>query len=215
MHNSIKSHLRAALVGLALSSAGIALAAPAFAQETTAPSDQQAVASQFVEQLVNKLRTLAEAGNADEERLEGLSAVLTQDMAVGRLQNFLLSREQREGLSAEEVAEYDAIFPRYIAAAYAGSIDQLVSRKIDVRQVIERRPGDFVVRSKLLTSKGEERASLDWRVLDQRGKKQLVDVMVDGLSFNVERRAQFTAILNRDGFGALMAHMKEVAGEAS
>ena len=211
MSFSARTFLIAAMLGFGAQIAVIPFSSVAFAQEAEAPSEE--TASAFVEQLVDKLRTLAMADTGDDERLESLSAVLTEDMAVRRLQNFLLSREQRNALSEEEVAKYDALFAKYIASAYAGSIDQLVSRQIDIRQVIERRPGDFIVRSKLLTDKGEERAALDWRLLERGGKLQLVDVMIDGLSFNVERRAQFTAILNKDGFGALLAHMEEVAGE--
>ena len=211
MSFSARTFLIAALLGFGAQIAAVPFSSTAFAQEAEAPSEE--TASAFVEQLVDKLRTLAMADTGDDERLESLSAVLTEDMAVRRLQNFLLSREQRSALSEEEVAKYDALFAKYIASAYAGSIDQLVSRQIDIRQVVERRPGDFIVRSKLLTDKGEERAALDWRLLERGGKLQLVDVMIDGLSFNVERRAQFTAILNKDGFGALLAHMEEVAGE--
>lgn len=178
------------------------------AEETVGPK-----ADVFITDLVDKLRVLASEDQADSERKSALRVVLAEDMATGRLKGFLLSREQRKALSEEQVAEYDEVFPLYISSAFAGSIDQLVTRTIKVNDVLERRPGDYVVRSKLFADNGEERAGLDWRVLEKDGRKQLVDVMVDGLSFNVERRAQFTAILNKDGFDALIEHMREVAEE--
>lgn len=168
----------------------------------------------FITDLVDKLRDLAASDKTDDARHDALRIVLAEDMATSRLQVYLLSSEQRKALSEAEIAEYNAVFPRYISSAFADSIDQLVSRTIKVDDVLERRPGDFVVRSKLYSNDGQARAGLDWRVLESDGHKQLVDVMVDGLSFNVERRAQFTAILNKDGFSALIKHMKEVAGEA-
>lgn len=168
----------------------------------------------FVADLVDKLRVLAADNAGDASRVESLRDVLAEDMATRRLQRFLLSKGQREALSQAELAAYDDVFPRYISSAFAGSIDQLVSRTIKVNDVVERRPGDFIVRSKLYSDDGAERAGLDWRILETGGRKQLVDVSVDGLSFSVERRAQFTAILTKDGFPALIGHMKEVAGEA-
>lgn len=169
----------------------------------------------FITGLVDKLRVLATEESVDADRKSALRLVLSEDMAVRRLQGYLLSRQQRKELSEEEVSEYNDLFPLYISSAFAGSIDQLVTRTIKVNDVLERRPGDFIVRSKLFSDDGQERASLDWRVLDKDGDLQLGDVMVDGLSFSVERRAQFTAILKKDGFEALISHMKEVAGETA
>ena len=84
-----------------------------------------------------------------------------------------------------------------------------MSRSIEINDVVVRRPGDFIVRSKLFGDDGEERAGIDWRVLEVGGDLRLVDVMVDGLSFNVERRAQFTSIIQKDGFDALIQHMRD------
>jgi len=192
-------------------------AMPAFGDDT-APGIEQAEAVEpdvFVTQLVDKLRVLADGDAEDLNRISELKRVLSEDMATARLQRYLLSREQRKSLSKEQIASYDEVFPNYISSAFAKSIDQLVSRTIKVNDVVERRPGDFIVRSKLYSSDGQERAGLDWRILERKGQKQLVDVMVDGLSFNVERRAQFNAILNTDGFPALIAHMQEIAGATS
>lgn len=203
--------MRSILLGLiAVFGMGMPMMA-AYGEETIADADVNVVtADVFITDLVEKLRILA----SEEDETEGneaLRLVLAEDMATRRLQAYLLSNQQRKMLNEAEIAEYNEVFPLYISAAFAGSIDQLVSRTIKVNDVIERRPGDFIVRSKLLSSDGKERAGLDWRVLERKGRKQLVDVIVDGLSFNVERRAQFTAILKNDGFDALIVHMKDVA----
>jgi len=187
---------------------------PAFADDVpaTITENEATEPDVFITQLVDKLRVLAADNTEDASRITELKTVLSEDMATARLQRYLLSREQRKSLSQEQIALYDEVFPNYISSAFAKSIDQLVSRTIKVNDVIERRPGDFIVRSKLYSTDGQERAGLDWRILERKGQKQLADVMVDGLSFNVERRAQFNAILNKDGFPALIAHMQQVAG---
>ena len=167
----------------------------------------------FVSGLVDKLRIIAASEESDNSKTRDIRSVLSKDIATRRLQFFLLSRKQRSQLSKEEIAKYDAVFPKYITSAFAASIDNLVSREVKVNDVVERRPGDYIVRSKLYSDDGAERASLDWRVLESNGRKQLVDVMIDGLSFNVERRAQFTSILKADGFDSLLDHMNEIATE--
>ena len=172
-------------------------------------------ADAFVSDLVSRLRIIASRDDADTAKAEDLRLVLAEDIATRRLQYFLLSKKQRANLTEEQIALYDDLFPRYITSAFAASIDDLVSRTVKVNDVFERRTGDFIVRSKLFSDDGQERASLDWRVLESKSGKQLADVMIDGLSFNVERRAQFTAILKKGGFEALISHMNEVVSDES
>lgn len=211
----------AALVSAVIMGLG-AISAPAYAQpdansviEVAADTGADQPADAFVSDLVEKLRAIASREDADAAKTEDLRLVLADDIATNRLQYFLLSKKQRANLSKEEIALYDEAFPKYITSAFAASIDDLVSRDVRINDVIERRPGDYIVRSKLFSDDGKARASLDWRVLESKstGNKQLVDVMIDGLSFNVERRHQFTSILKNDGFDALIAHMNEVAGD--
>ena len=213
MHLLPRLTLRTLFLGLL---AAPLLSAPiqmAYADEAAQASDVVAVETPeaFIVGLVDDLRVLAAEDQADADRRDRLRDVLSEDMAIRRLQAYLLSTSQREELSEAQIKAYNEVFPHYISSAFAGSIDQLVSRTIKVDDVLERRPGDFIVRSKLYSESGQERASLDWRVLESKGKKKLADVIVDGLSFSVERRAQFTAIINKDGFEALIAHMEEIA----
>lgn len=213
---SILSQTKFRLFAFALIGALLLVAPPAFMASAQADDQAEQASDQnapdvFIVELVDKLRVLASSDAGDVERRDNLRVVLSEDMATRRLQAYLLSKEQRKALTKAQVQEYNEVFPRYISSAFAGSIDQLVSRTIKVNDVVERRPGDYIVRSKLFSESGQERASLDWRVLESKGKKQLVDVIVDGLSFNVERRAQFTAIMKKDGFDALILHMKEIA----
>lgn len=205
-----------AFLRAASSACALGLIAPVF--PATAQADRIVVdtpvleitPTDFVNRLVSNLKSLAASSDdGDEARKAGFRAVLARDMETKRMQRFLLSAEQRRSASAEDLAAYDSLFADYITAAYADSIDELVSRTVEITDVIERRPGDFIVRSKLYAADGEERAGIDWRVLEIDGAPLLVDVMVDGLSFNVERRAQFTAIIQKDGFGSLIEHMNE------
>ncbi|MEO1476084.1 MAG: ABC transporter substrate-binding protein [Pseudomonadota bacterium] len=187
---------------------------PTFAQPTeafaaSAEANTGGAPAEFVVTLVDDLKSLAaSSGDGDAARNEGFRQVLSEDMAIRRMKAFLLSRKLREEASDEHMTAYDTLFNNYITAAYASEIDELVSRTLKITDVVVRRPGDYIVRSKLFNDDGEERAGVDWRVLDVSDDLRLVDVMVDGLSFNVERRAQFTSIIQKDGFDALIDHMQ-------
>lgn len=185
-----------------------------FAASAEAELKSEPAPAEFVMSLVDDFKTLAQSSTVgDAARREGFRSVLSADMAISRMKRFLLSSQQRKSATEEHVSEYNALFNDYITAAYASEIDELVSRVIKIEDVVTRRPGDFIVRSKLYNDDGAERAGIDWRVLTVDDDLRLVDVMVDGLSFNVERRAQFTSIIQKDGFDALISHMQDqIAG---
>ncbi|MEO1015826.1 MAG: ABC transporter substrate-binding protein [Pseudomonadota bacterium] len=184
------------------------------AQTTVAVADQsaaQAGATNYVSDLVGTLSELA-ATPQGAEREAGLAAVLRDRIATRRMQRYILSPKYRREASEAQLASYDELFEDYIVAEWAGQIDSLVTRTIDVREAVEVKPGDIVVRSKILNARGSERASVDWRVLDIDGEMKLVDVMINGASFNVDRRAQISALIANQGFDALLAHMEESIG---
>ncbi len=202
----------AALTGLAASALAPALADTQVAAQTSGAVDPGA----FVTSLVEDLSGLARDSAANAEaRLEGMGELISRSIAADRMKRFVLSSRHRDTASEAQLARYNEIFEAYISADMASNIDDLVSRRLEVSEVVTRRPGDYVVRSKLYSSSGRESASVDWRVFDEDGDVRLVDVMVDGVSFNVERRAQFSALVNNEGFDALLAHMEEFLVEES
>ena len=211
MRKHVRTFMIASISALMSATGGLAVQAHAQTEATVTEAGGVDAPDVFISELVDKLRIIAARDDNDAAKSEELRLVLADDIATKRLQYFLLSKSQRAELSEDDIARYDAVFPKYITSAFAASIDDLVKREVKINDVVERRPGDYIVRSKLYSDDGEARANLDWRLLESKGDKQLVDVMIDGLSFNVERRAQFTSILKADGFEALISHMDEVA----
>lgn len=206
----------ARLAALALISAVSATNVTAFAQtDAVAETAVEVVDPEaFVDSLVGELRTLAEA-KATGETVD-LQAVFSRELDTKRMQRQLLSRESRKVATRDEFDVYRELFPTYIATVYADSIDELVSRTIEVEGHRERGKsgsGDFIVRSRLYDKKGKARARIDWRVLYRENQLRLVDVLVEGQSVNIERRAQFTAIVKNDGFSALIDHMRDQLGQ--
>lgn len=190
----------------------VAQSAPAIeASETVA--EVEVDPGKFVESLVSELRGLAEA--REEGREVDLKEVFARELDVDRMQRQLLSRASLKKATRDQFRVYRDLFPTYIATVYAESINELVSRTIKIDSFRERRAdsGDYIVRSRLYDDKGKERARIDWRVMTSDGELRLVDVLVEGQSVNVERRAQFTSMVDRGGFDILLAHMREQLGQ--
>ena len=183
----------------------------AFAQAAgdTVLSGDSVTPDAFVSDLLDELREISTASGS--ERTDGIRGVLLRSMAVSRMQAFLVRGDLEEAASDEQMSEYEALFSEYIAAAIGDSIDRMVDRRIDIGEPREnkRRRGDFIVPAKIFSDEGEERATVGWRIQERRGRFLMIDFTIDGLSFSVERKAQFTSLVKNDGFSALLEHMME------
>ena len=180
----------------------------AYAEEADSSATEVIAPDIFVTDLLDELKTISLEEEADRD--DQLRATLLRSMAVPQLQRYLIRGDISKAATDEQTAAYNDLFPKYISAAIGDSIDRMVERRIDVGAVNERRPGDYIVRSKVFSDAGEERATLDWRIRDRGGMLLLIDFMVDGQSFSVERKAQFSAIVKKDGFATLLEHMQGV-----
>lgn len=198
--------------GLAL---GLALTpvTPIWADDEMPAAEQSMMDPEsFISVMITDLRAIDSDVTGDEAvRNQALRTYLTSILSLSRMNRFVLSRDSRKAADPADLEAYDSLFEDYISAVFSDQIDDLVRRDIRIDEVITRRPGDFIVRSTLFDKSGDERARIDWRAIEDDDMLRLVDVMVEGLSVNVERRAQFSAIVKNDGFPALLDHMREVA----
>lgn len=198
--------------GLAL---GLALTpvTPIWADDEMPAAEQSMMDPEsFISVMITDLRAIdSDVTGGEAVRNQALRTYLTSILSLSRMNRFVLSRDSRKAADPADLEAYDSLFEDYISAVFSDQIDDLVRRDIRIDEVITRRPGDFIVRSTLFDKSGDERARIDWRAIEDDDKLRLVDVMVEGLSVNVERRAQFSAIVKNDGFPALLDHMREVA----
>ncbi|GGY46283.1 Tgt2/MlaC family protein [Parvularcula lutaonensis] len=192
---------------IALAASGVLAVTAAFAAE------RQPEAEAFIVDLVTELRTNAET---DGEGSLSVRKTLEDNLATEAIGKFLLAGDAAEGATDEERRRYEELFPAYIAAAYAEEIGQLTAREIQVKNSLERRPGDIIVQSVLVDKEGKPRADIDWRVrVLEDGELKLLDVLVERTSPLITRRQAFSARVRDEGMAGLLAHMEEVIAAGS
>lgn len=203
---AVSARIRAVLLAVA----AIFMLAPAVHADTALSDD----ASAFTETLVQRLAEIAADPAAEDPavRTEELRAAIRENLAVGPISRFLLSSNAREAATPEQQARYDELFPDYIAASFAEEIDRLAGRTIAISAVVPRRDDEVIVQSQLITSDGREAANIDWRVREIEGDPRLLDVLVERVSPLVAKREAISALFEREGMGAVIAHIEDVAG---
>jgi len=193
---------------IALISLMFAAAAPAMAQDDPLTED---AAKAFAGALVADLRAVAgEAGAEDKERVARLRAVLREDLATEQIGRFVLGGAGREAAAPQELERYQALFPDFIATAFASEIGELATREIRIDNAVRRRPDEVIVQSTLVGASGRDAADIDWRVRLVDAEPRLLDVLVERVSPILTKRDEITTLVAREGMTGVLAHMETV-----
>jgi len=192
-----------AVCAAAIISASAAM--PAFAADKTQ-------AESFTKALVTELADVAARPNlSDAARDVAYRDVLQAKLATESIGKFLFKGTPNELATSAQRAEYEALFPSYIAATFAAQIGELAERQINVKASRLRGETEALVRSELVDKSGIKKASIDWRLRWIDNEPYLLDVLVERISPLVSKRKEFSSLAKREGVDALLAHMKTVS----
>jgi len=132
---------------------------------TSALAMDKVQAETFTQALVSELSDVANrSGLSDSDRDAAYRNVLQEKLATESIGKFLFKGAASELATAEQHAEYQALFPSYIAATFASQIGELAERQINVKSSRLRGDTEALVRSELVDKNGIKKASIDWRL---------------------------------------------------
>jgi phospholipid transport system substrate-binding protein len=115
--------------------------------------------------------------------------------------------------SPEEQAEFVRLFTDLLERSYIGRIESYAGEKIVY--VGESVDGGFaVVRSKVVTSRRGE-TPLDYRLHLRDGRWKVYDVLIDHVSFVATYRSEFSRILQKESYRALLERLRKQSVDAS
>jgi phospholipid transport system substrate-binding protein len=115
--------------------------------------------------------------------------------------------------SSDEQAEFVRLFTDRLERTYIGRIEAYSGEKIVyLGEVVD---GPFAtVRSKVVTRRRTE-TPLDYRLHLRDGRWKVYDVLVDHVSFVATYRSEFSRILQRESYAALVDRLRKQSVEAA
>ena len=109
--------------------------------------------------------------------------------------------------SPEEQAEFVRLFTELLERSYIGRIESYAGEKIVYTG--ESVDGAFaIVRSKVVTSRRGE-TPLDYRLHLRDGRWKVYDVLIDHVSFVATYRSEFSRILQKESYAALLERLRK------
>ncbi len=190
--------LGAALLAIALP-AGLALpAAPATAAVNTQDP------SQFIESLAGEGFGALRSGNKAAARTK-FRSLLAQHFAVDAIGDRLI-RRWAPTITPAQKAAYKEAFPAFIIGTYADRLFEYSNANLKVIRTMPAGAGVDVVSQ--VSKPGAQPITTVWSVQKVGGAYKVTNLKVSGINLAISQAADFDAIVQRQGFDALVKMMR-------
>lgn len=186
---------RTNLVAALMLSFGLTLAGAAFAGPAT---DVVKAKQTALYDLLSKPGNDAKVGATFDEMLDYAA------LAQGSLGSEWAAR------SDAEKAEFSDLLKKLVRRSYERNIKKTLGYNIEYIGETEKN-SNVVVGTKAVskTDKRADPVEIDYTLAQKDGKWRIVDIKTDGVSLVSSYRSQFTKIIKKDGFPALITKMKD------
>jgi phospholipid transport system substrate-binding protein len=194
----LRTHLRSALLAAVLTlTPALAFAGPA--QEHV--KDRQA-------QLLGELK---KGKSANEGKLAALFDEMLDYDTLARESLGKLWEERSEA----ERAEFSAVLKQLVRQSWRKNLKKIADYDVDFTGEVAAKDDRRLVSSKATSRKNkrEEPFSIDYVMAQRDGQWKITDIVTEGSSLVGNYRSQFTKVIKKDGFPALIAKMKKKLGK--
>ncbi len=195
-----KTWSRGAATALACATALLALPGPA-ASETLGP---KAVIEELVERA---LAVLNDPGLDKAQRIAALETIALDRFDFYTMSKLVLAKNWKR-FSKEQQEEFQTEFKDYLSSNYGSRIDRFDQEKVEVLGEREEQRGDVTVFTKIVGGEFNE-AVINYRLRKRKDRWQVIDVVVEGISFVSNYRDQFREVLSEGGPDQLLAKLRE------
>ena len=142
--------------------------------------------------------------NTDEARRARLWELIDERFAGEIMTRKVLARHWKK-LSALQQAEMVSLFSDLLKRSYVSKLEAYSDQEVVYRE--QRIDGEFAEVDSVVTHRDEE-ISLNYRLKLVDGQWMVYDVIIDGVSLVANYRRQFAAIINQEGYQALVERLK-------
>jgi phospholipid transport system substrate-binding protein len=178
--------------------------ATAYAQEEGAATARQVV-EKFQAELIEVMKNGKQLGYAG--RYEKLKNPVSNSHDLTKIARIVVGKEW-EKLSEEQQQKLVDVFSRLSIASYAHNFKEYSGESFVFDSEEETARGGVVVHSHLVVP-GEKDVKFDYMLKEKGPSWRIINIIANGVSDLALKRSEYTAILQREGFDALIAKINE------
>ena len=155
--------------------------------------------------LVDVMKHAKELGYSG--RYGRLAPIIQSTHALSKIAKVAVGRHWRQ-FDAEQKTLLVEAFSDFCIANYASMFDGYSGEQFTVKDIEQQRPGRSLVRTSLVKSNGEE-INLDYVLSQHDGSWKIVNISTNGISDLALKRAEYTSVLDKEGFNVLLAKLTQ------
>ena len=125
----------------------------------------------------------------------------------------MLGRHWKRATPDQQAAYLD-LFPRYVVELYTGRFTGYSGERFEVVNQRSLGAGVSLVNSRIVPANGPA-LNVGFRVEQVGGAPAIVDVMVEGISLILTKRAEFDSVARREGIGSLINRLRRIVSRSS
>ncbi|MEN9757669.1 MAG: hypothetical protein RLZZ384_299 [Pseudomonadota bacterium] len=189
-----------AILTLSLSSL---YATSAFSQEESATARQ--IIDKFQTELIHVMKDGKKLGYAG--RYEKLEPAVVNSHDLPKIARIVVGKEG-EKLTEEQQKKLADVFTRISVASYAHNFKDFSGEEFIIDSEEETKNGGVVIHSHL-TIPDDKPVKFDYMLKEKGASWRIINIIANGVSDLALKRSEYTAILQRDGFDALISQINE------
>jgi len=166
-------------------------------------------ARQVVEEFQNELLTVMKQGKAlgFKGRYDKLDPSVRKSHDLPKIARIVVGKQWEE-LSAEQQTKLETVFSQLSVSAYAHNFKDFSGESFTFLSEEETGRGGVVIHSNLLIP-GEKNVKFDYMMKKKDDGWRIINIIADGVSDLALKRSEYTSVLSKDGFDALIAKITE------
>lgn len=171
------------------------------AEEVTA----RQVVEEFQDRLIDVMKQGKELGF--QGRYDKLDASVRKSHDLPKIARIVVGKQWEE-LTPEQQAKLETVFSQLSVSAYAHNFKDFSGESFSFVSEEETGRGGVVIHTNLKIP-GEKDVKFDYMMKKKDDTWQIINIIADGVSDLALKRSDYTSVLNREGFDALIAKINE------
>ena len=174
-----------------------------FAQEESATARQ--IVDKFQTELISVMKEGKKLGYAG--RFEKLEPAVTNSHDLPKIARIVVGKEG-EKLNEEQQKKLTDVFTKLSVASYAHNFKDYSGEEFVIDSEEETKNGGVVIHSHL-NIPDDKPVKFDYMLKEKGASWRIINIIANGVSDLALKRSEYTAILQRDGFDALIGKINE------
>ena len=164
-------------------------------------------ASELIHRLGEQAVTGArDPGTGAEERLARFRTILGEAFDLAFISRFVLGRYWKQA-TPEQRSDYLALYREYVLKTYSARLGGYVGESLTIISEQPAGPRDVLVSTRIERADGPP-IEAGWLVRTRGEQGRIIDVRIEGVSMLFSQRAEFAAVIRRQGLEGLIEAMR-------